>query len=544
MITFRNQGARAVSAAVWVGSVMAMPALVGAQIDYRTGHASNRVGSGGFNSRIGSQFVPTGSNLYVTGNVTGGRSFQAFSPVRDQYSLRVSTPTARLSDFRRDSVSLNDVLSGATPGTAMPYYSRDRVTTSPGTMAAGLDSYRIRGRDSYGVPRSTQPYGAVRPGSPIVPGVPQSQSLSPVTPGQLRQSTASLSPFLQPLDLFNRTYDRTYGETQALYGFQPESFAIPVDPRDQFSERLKAFADERAALNPFAIRPGDGVPESVEAPGDPLLQHRDLLTGRQLDPETEVAGIEVPTALPAITLPEPAAAPGAQPETASATALPGIALSFFEPTGADLYKDMLDATVFLEQAHERAAELETALATDPTLAEKYASSNAAAERVVEELKKSHAGTGATAVQNHIRAAEDLLRTGEYYRARAVYRQARVLDRRNPLVHLGEGYAMIAAGEYYSAAHQIGRGIEMFPEVALFKMDLNAFITEPDLLEKRRADLERRLERVEDYRYRFVLGYIEYFSGFETFGLANLRKAAENAPEGSGVVRFYEAVSAP
>jgi hypothetical protein len=76
-------------------------------------------------------------------------------------------------------------------------------------------------------------------------------------------------------------------------------------------------------------------------------------------------------------------------------------------------------------------------------------------------------------------------------------------------------------------------------MACLKFDLRTFITEPDLLEKRRADLEGQLEQREDYRFRFLLGYAEYYSDLAKYGLPNLKQAAEQAPEHSGVARLHE-----
>ena len=200
---------------------------------------------------------------------------------------------------------------------------------------------------------------------------------------------------------------------------------------------------------------------------------------------------------------------------------------------------MIGAYSFMVEQQGRGVEIHERLAVEPSLAAQYEQSFSAARQIMEEPAQTHAGSAADLVQRYIRAAEERLRDGEYYQARSLYQRAAVLDRRNPLVLMGQGHAMLAAGEYYSAAQKLSRAVELFPAIAFFRLELTGFITEPDLLEKRRADLERRLERREDYRFRFVLGYAEYYSGLETYGLENLRKAAEQAPEHSGIARLHE-----
>ncbi len=135
------------------------------------------------------------------------------------------------------------------------------------------------------------------------------------------------------------------------------------------------------------------------------------------------------------------------------------------------------------------------------------------------------------------SAEKHLRDGNYLRALAHYEVALTADQSNPLNHLGQGIAYIGAGEYYSAVRRIERAIDMFPEIAYFKFDLTRFITDADLLDVRRADLETRLAEHEDYRYRFLLGFIEYHMNLEKFGLKNLENAAANAPADSAIARF-------
>jgi hypothetical protein len=47
-----------------------------------------------------------------------------------------------------------------------------------------------------------------------------------------------------------------------------------------------------------------------------------------------------------------------------------------------------------------------------------------------------------------------------------------------------------------------------------------------VLGKRRAYLEQRLEKYDDFRLRFLLGFAEYYSGLDKPGLDNLTKAAD------------------
>jgi hypothetical protein len=125
-------------------------------------------------------------------------------------------------------------------------------------------------------------------------------------------------------------------------------------------------------------------------------------------------------------------------------------------------------------------------------------------------------------------AELEARRGEFYRAADLYAAAARMDRRNPLIRLGHGHTLLFAGDYLSATFHLTRGLREFEMLPYFDIDLSTFAPDPNLLDIRRADLERRLEQQENYRLRFLLGYAEYYSGLKQFGLPNLRKAADDA----------------
>ena len=61
-----------------------------------------------------------------------------------------------------------------------------------------------------------------------------------------------------------------------------------------------------------------------------------------------------------------------------------------------------------------------------------------------------------------------------------------------------------------------------------------------MLDRRRADLERRLETKDDYRLRFLLGYAEYSTGLQKLGLADMSKAAAAAPPELDALRRFVA----
>lgn len=169
--------------------------------------------------------------------------------------------------------------------------------------------------------------------------------------------------------------------------------------------------------------------------------------------------------------------------------------------------------------------------------ERQRQATAVAQELLLRPLETFAGRSKDEINRLLADAEALLKEQEYYRAVARYELACAAAPRNPLPMIGRGHALIAAGEYLSAVFWLTRGIERFEGVASFNLDLPRLIGNPDLLDRRRADLENVLDAREDYRLRFLLGYIEYYSRLHEIGLANLRRAADEAPTDSLIARF-------
>ena len=87
-----------------------------------------------------------------------------------------------------------------------------------------------------------------------------------------------------------------------------------------------------------------------------------------------------------------------------------------------------------------------------------------------------------------------------------------MDPDNALLKLGLAHSLLAAGEYLTAAHHLTAAIRSYPAFGYLNLDLYNFIPDANVFDIRRANLEYRLEKKEDYTLRFLLGYLEYYSG--------------------------------
>ncbi len=456
--------------------------------------ANPLVGSGGINYAAPQPRLNR-ANSIMTGNVGGGAQFRGYSPIRDSSQFFMNLPSAGLSGFRADGISVADLLAGQSNFQPRYYYDASRNVTSVGTIPRDTrQPYRsLTARNFYQDPRLTFT-PASRDPIPFPTGAaPQPTgaglAVEPAVQRAVNPRLLSTPLFPQPTNvpLSQLRYAPTEGPTARDVGM---------------SEKVPLEVDASASARP---------------PRSPL--------DRVLRPGVEPAAPPIP--------------PGEKPATPAPPAPSPAALNV--PTapewlGRDRFADMAATARILREQY---LGLGASPAGQPS--EQAAGTHAAWVReYLATPVRSLAGTGSSATQQYLRRAEEEITNGQYYRAAGFYEMAATLERDNPLPLLGRSFALIAAGEYMSAANLLSRAIETFPGIAYFTFDLKAFI--PAVLERRRAELEELLAKGDDYRLRFLLGYLEYYGSPESaelrrVGLENLAKAALKAPAGSPIAQF-------
>ncbi|MBN1514181.1 MAG: hypothetical protein JXB13_19345 [Phycisphaerae bacterium] len=513
---------RTIAWCAMAGLVLALsePA-VGQHVRPLTGNAidaSNQIGSGGLNPA-----TPTynfnAANLFVTGNVAGGRQFRGFSPVRDPSSLFSSMPSGGIGSFQADAISVQDVLAGRTNYSFSPYYDRSQTVLGAGAIGRGLNA------PGSSIPRTTSLYGSSTRGL----GTRMGDPLPFAGTGTYSLSSPPLDTYPWPSSTF------TPYSSIPLNPLEPKDAmdAAPLTQSPLFApSTLQQLAGTPETPGLLPPRPDAGLPgtwqrEDTERrlPAAPSLLggDRDLLGASELAPrifgvpgadrdlvDPLRSSIAAAPIAPSTILPSPA---GETPE--------GDLTRPFAPTGLSVYADFVSAAEWLERVGEAAA----------GEGEVSADAEAATERaraLVGSTLRTYAGDVESNVNRLIVNAELAARHGDFYRAADLYASAARIDRHNPLIRLGHGHTLFFAGDYLSATFHLTRGLRDFEMLPYFDVDLSAFAPDPNLLDIRRADLERRLEQQENYRLRFLLGYAEYYSGVKQFGLPNLRKAAEDA----------------
>ena len=164
-----------------------------------------------------------------------------------------------------------------------------------------------------------------------------------------------------------------------------------------------------------------------------------------------------------------------------------------------------------------------------------------ASEVIDEPLRTFAGRFKNKLNDYMLSGEEELHRGQYYSAARYFELASSIDPMNPLPLLARGHALAAAGDYRSSVRYITMGIERFPQIAAFRIDLPALLGRPDVFDIRRADLEDKLAVGENRELRFLLGYLELYSGLPDEGIQNLRIAAKASPPESIIGMFVDLI---
>lgn len=532
--------------AIFTLLVLQMHRPVAAQIDHRVqqqasgndGRALDKnpqVGSGGYNRPRSSAFDGgLGARSIITGNVTGLGRFHQDSPIIQSNQFRVGLPSAGLSGFTASSVGLQQVISGRA---LRPTYYLGTQETIPdaGFLRSGLNR---PGSSLLITPLTRTPGPLSRIPSRRQPIVPDSidrrldvnpTNLSPgVTTARIKAATSSIFD-RQPQSPFKRAAG------SSIFGIPDQNAPAPSIPSLADSD-IEPWMSNRRVSEPrsrFTVSEEESSPDAHRAPS-PLDRPSGLAgprTYRQTGSETPVQN--QPTAMPT----------------------PGLREPITPRLGEDRFSDLFQAVAeaqrrgnrsigFLGSKPDAIGRVDQPRRSTRDNNQKLADLAATvrwSDHLLRDPLKSFVGRNQNRLNQFLADAESALHAGRYYEADRQYQLALTIDPTNPLPMLGRGHALIAAGDYLSAALWIERGIQRFPQITAFRLDLPSIVGRHDVFDIRRADLEKRLAIGEYHRLRFLLGYIELYSGLEVQALRDLERAAKQAPPNSIIALFPDLV---
>lgn len=309
-------------------------------------------------------------DLIMTGNVRGGKSFQGNTPFGQTGSeLSRDLPSLRLSNFRRDSVGLEDLGSGVEYGAPAPYFPRTGAVTTPYTAATRFQPTDTR----YGVPNYN--VGALPPATPtgtglnpsaLPGGVTQEEAAAGAVTG-IPAGVEGLSIPRSALEYVDALIDGRYSAAQ----LQALAVTAEADSRGitgPADTRLGATAPMVQPLDAGQTRPGNIFDPDAAPAGEGELEKRlaDQIRREALDSawtsgEPRSAKLTNSLALPGATAPPAEDAPD---ESEGAT-LPAPSLSYRPASAYDEYVRRADE--YMKQGRYDQAEsmYASALTMDP-----------------------------------------------------------------------------------------------------------------------------------------------------------------------------------
>jgi hypothetical protein len=519
------------------------------------------IGSGGLNQPVSRFDAGTYSNAVITGNLTGLGRFHAFSPVLQNNQFRASLPSGDLSSFEGISVGVEDVSARRTLA-PVQYYDTQLTIPDAGWVQRGLNA--------PGSSRLSSPY--VNPPSVASPrsatelfqlpdrtDIRVDRSLEFGKPGEVRNERwaaegGKSAPPAVPAPAFRSAVG------SSIFGMPG-----PVRFRDTWRSGAAGVPDEREG----------------ELTGEPSMQAGTANVGTNLVPEGGGAGRQDNLGLAAgsrVGVVNTKIAPPTPEGQAGADGRPTAAdrLSIPAKFGDSRFADLVNAIRVAQQlgvkhvgfelvepaaaapgaaggagVADRSGGLEARPSVEgamPQAKVRRSPSDALAELATaatwardlfENPMVTFTGQYEDRFNRCMAAGEAALRSGEYYRAAGQFDLAHTIDPSDPLPLLQRGHALAAAGDYVSAVASLKQGIERFPQIAAFRTDLSALAGRQAIFDVRRADLEKRLAAAESYELRFLLGYLEFYSGIPDVGLRDLEQAAKEAPENSVISLFVD-----
>ena len=468
--------------------------------------------------------IDRSSNFVITGHVTGGRHFRGIVPYNAISDFGGRRGYSSLNPFLRRS--LGGAYFDRYTGKPIPYYSLTRTvaTTRPGesavfrlpTTAVG---YRVADRfllpstpkqkllaDSRAA-LSTRRFEGLRfEGS-------QTQKNAFGVPAIIRRTeTRPMSMTLQELEKVISEERTTYLQTRRLVDEQGRA------PTEQFRRNLKQISSKTAELQKSLATQKGSLLSTTKKPRTDLPQRS-----------------ETPT---------PKARAGQEASQTPFTAFgpPDIPSDVYEQMKRQLYsfQKALEPPPVVKQAEEPPGALEEKQASQAEALSEVTMAAAKAKAIMGSYK-SFASFTKDRFNQHLRAAERYLKQGRYYRAADAYTLAAIYKPDDPLAYAGKSHALFAAGEYMSSALFLSRALEIFPEYARFKIDIETMVGDKDKLESRIADVEQWLKISGAAELHFLLGYVHYQMGRLEPAKKAIDAAYEKMPEAPAVITLKEAI---
>jgi len=434
--------------------------------DGRLFDANPRIGSFGLNSAVRLDTLVPRANMYVTGNVTGGASFQGVVPYNSVGTLGNVSGLSTLDTFRRDSVGVNQLSSGLQQ--PQYYVGSERAVTTIRDGAVWQTNRPYQPPTSYGM-SSQQGFGG--------------------------QSNLAYRPLDRGFSLNTRRYQSGgLGQLNSA-GWTPSATGNFFDAsQGQMSEQWKSH--NQNILNQQTRQDIQTEPVPQSRPGDVGTEAQG--SGKKaLQP---IVPLEVPE------IAEPGAIDeGLQQGDSGGNESPSV---FAEPASG--------ATT-LKAARDGAASAEAGAGLSDVARRK--------------------------IDGYFSEGRQMMHEGKFYQAITAFDLALVYGPNDPKLYQAKSYALLAAGEFMSAAFYLDRAIKLSPETIIALGDIKEFFPDAEQLQKHIETIDYWAKQSGNVMLSFLKGYMLYQSGQPEAAGKVLAEAFEGQEQSQGVKLLIERINA-
>ncbi len=413
-----------------------------------------------------STYRPINTQLYITGQVTGLRSFRGEVGYRAPNELRTNVPSAEIGVFLRQSVGLPDVLAGRN---YLPhaYFDRSLTAWPAGGILAGRTAVTADfSRTSRGTPaRTAQMPAGAKPqfydpagiysqafpqmARPQPPSVPSLRTKPPIITFDIMAELARImvqAPI--EIELPSRPYEIVKPSEQAKLAAELAKL-VPV--KSEIDARVGKMID-------FEVDAAvDATPKGLEPV--PVRKQIELVPGLGDD-----AFIELLEKLRARREKEAL-------EEQTAPKKPGRRQRLPEP---DMDQEGLDQLPPADRQKSKRAAIEFTPGGDVVI-------------------RSFAGSHEDWFNLNLKKAADHLAHGRYYAASRQYKLAIKLNQENPMARLGLCLSLFGAGEPRTAGLSLYRAMILFEPIGETRLDI-AFMMDEAIFARRLDMLEHQIQR--------------------------------------------------
>jgi tetratricopeptide (TPR) repeat protein len=532
-----------------------------------------------YNSLMGTPNpIDTSGNLVITGNVRRGGHFRAAVPYESTTNFRAGLGSSSLSSFLRDSAGPEDFgrytggygvqpyyLQSGTVATTRPGYSgvfRPSDTSSNNSTLPGINFIGTSGTTSTqqtfpGWNTYTQPDNVQESFETALQGMNEFAQRPKIVNSlrELLMLTRSQETSLTPQDQRLKTEDQKPKAPDLILQMQDARLQAAQDTKPQ-SRRQQEPADDKQDVYDWVVLPEQAEPlqsdssleqkEKAEAERrnvPPMYQMNSFLSdsARKRNDVMEQLRQQIDTLRRTIE-----ARIKAEVEESGRKGLTGMeayedyrrAAGFDKTESGDINESGKGDFEFLrtqsEDYRSRIFSLE----------ELNKFSKAKISSMAKEIRGelSPESFAQTKFEQHVRAAENYLKAGRYYRAADSYSLASIYKMSDPSCLAGRAHALFAAGEYVSSALFLSRALELAPEYIYTNVDLVTMLGGVERFETKLANARRWLSENDSGKLQFLLAYVYYRTGRLQQAKRAIAVASQKMPDSMAVEIVRKAIA--